>query len=150
MGQRAPSVLLLEGARAPSKARAGEKRKKGRGWWTREALCTSTSLGRPTTMDGKAGWRLKKAGRGKGEPVLGVFGRRRGAVAESRRRERDWKERPAWIPGAIAVRRGRLVRDGSTARKPGVGVSNGCATLGLLLLCARSTGDEGTEAASPR
>jgi hypothetical protein len=29
-------------------------------------------------------------------------------------------------------------------------VSSGCAALGLLLLCARSTGDEGTEAASPR
>jgi hypothetical protein len=64
MGQRAPSVLLLEGARAPSKARAGEKRKQGQGWWTGEALGTPTSLGRPTTMDGKAGWRLKQ-GEGK-------------------------------------------------------------------------------------
>jgi hypothetical protein len=26
MGQRAPSILLLQGARAPSKARAGEKK----------------------------------------------------------------------------------------------------------------------------
>jgi hypothetical protein len=29
MGQRAPSVLLLEEVRAPSKALAGEKRKQG-------------------------------------------------------------------------------------------------------------------------
>ena len=55
MGQRAPSVLLHEGARVPSKARAGEKRKQGRGWWTGEALATSTRLGRPTAIDGKVG-----------------------------------------------------------------------------------------------
>jgi hypothetical protein len=82
--QIAPSVLLLEGARAPSKARAGEKRKQERGWWTGEALGTSTRLGRPTAMDGKAGWRLKKAGRGEGEPVLGVCGRREQGAARPR------------------------------------------------------------------
>jgi hypothetical protein len=68
------------------------------------------------------GWegRLEvEAGRGEGEPVLGVCDRRRGAVVESRRRERDWEEHAARIPGAVAVRRGRLVRDGSAARKPG-------------------------------
>jgi hypothetical protein len=118
MGQRAPSVLLLEGARALSKARAGEKRKQGRGWWTVEALGTSTRLGRPTAMDGKVGWRLKKAGRGEGEPVLGVCGWWQGAVAQSRRRECDQEERAARIPGVVAVRRGRLVLDGSAARKP--------------------------------
>jgi hypothetical protein len=43
MGQRAPSILLLQGARAPSKARAGEKKSRGRaGGLGRQAWRSST------------------------------------------------------------------------------------------------------------
>jgi hypothetical protein len=93
-------------------------------------------------MDGKVGWRLKKAGRGEGELVLGVCGRRRGAVAESRRCERDQEERvDPWGHRSLARPAGAGWRRSAEA---GVGVSSGCVALGLLLLCTRSTGDEGT------
>ena len=53
MGQRAPSVLLLEEARAPSKALAGEKRKQGRGWWIGEASVEELSaMGRGARLLG--------------------------------------------------------------------------------------------------
>jgi hypothetical protein len=53
MGQRAPSVLLFEGARGPSNALAGEKRKQGQGWWIGEASVEElSSLGRGARLLG--------------------------------------------------------------------------------------------------